>query len=259
MLKLGEKGAILQRDKETYAIAPHIPCGMVTPQLLRTIADVAEKYDAQAIKITGAARVVLVGLKEEHIDAAWNELHLDKGAAVGLCVRSVRACPGNTYCRLGKQDALGMGMTLDKKYHSLELPGKFKMAVSGCHLSCSESWVRDIGLIGLKDGWQLVIGGNVGAEPRIAQELVSGLDDKQVLDAIDKTVQCYKENAKNGRTFGQNDRAGGADAFSGGAGLTVSRKPIARVQACMEAASHCVSAVAGIHGRSTPQPLSVKF
>ena len=34
MLKLGEKGAIIQRDKETYAIAPHIPCGVVTPELL---------------------------------------------------------------------------------------------------------------------------------------------------------------------------------------------------------------------------------
>lgn len=203
MLKLGEKGAILQRDKETYAIAPHIPCGLVTPQLLRTIADVAEKYDAQAIKITGAARVAIVGLKEADIDAAWSELQLDKGAAVGLCVRSVRACPGTTYCRLGKQDALGMGMTLDKKYHSLELPGKFKMAVSGCHLSCSESWVRDIGLIGQKEGWQLVIGGNVGADPRIAHEVVKGLDDTQVLDAIEKTMQCYKDNAKKGERLGK--------------------------------------------------------
>ncbi len=203
MLKLGEKGAILQRDKETYAIAPHIPCGVVTPQLLRTLADVAEKYAVQAIKITGATRIALVGLKEEHIDAAWKDLQLDKGAAVGLCVRSVRACPGTTYCRLGKQDALGMGMELDRRYHGLELPGKFKMAVSGCHLSCSESWVRDIGLIGLKDGWQMVIGGNVGAEPRIAQELVAGLDDKQVLAAIDKTVQCYKESAKKGERLGK--------------------------------------------------------
>ena len=203
MLKLGEKGAILQRDKETYAIAPHIPCGMVTPQLLRTIADVAEKYDVQAIKITGATRVALLGLKEEHIDAAWSELQLDVGAAVGLCVRSVRTCPGNTYCRLGKQDAIGMGFALDKKYHSLELPGKFKMAVSGCHLSCSESWVRDIGLIGQKDGWQLVIGGNVGAEPRIAQDLASGLDDDQIMEAIEKTFNCYAENAKKGERLGK--------------------------------------------------------
>jgi len=209
MLKLGEKGAILQRDKQTYAIAPHIPCGVVTPQLLRTIADVAEKYEAQAIKITGATRVAIVGLKEEDIDAAWNELQLEKGAAVGLCVRSVRACPGTTFCRLGKQDALGIGMQLDKKYHSLLLPGKFKMAVSGCHLSCAESWVRDIGLIGKKEGWQMVIGGNVGAAPRIAQELAAGLDDKQVLEAVEKTVQCYSDMAKKGERLGKTiDRLG---------------------------------------------------
>ncbi|WP_419659951.1 sulfite reductase, assimilatory type [Desulfosarcina variabilis str. Montpellier] len=209
MLKLGEKGAILQRDKQTYAIAPHIPCGVVTPALLRTIADVAEKYEAQAIKLTGATRMAIVGIKEEDVDAAWNDLQLDKGAAVGLCVRSVRACPGTTFCRLGKQDALGMGMTLDKKYHSMQLPGKFKMAVSGCHLACAESWVRDIGLIGQKDGWQLVIGGNVGAEPRIAQELVKGLDDKQVLEAIEKTIQCYSDNAKKGERLGKMiDRVG---------------------------------------------------
>ena len=209
MLKLGEKGAILQRDKETYAIAPHIPCGVVTPQLLRTIADVAEKYEAQAIKITGATRVAIVGLREENIDAVWSELQLDPGAAVGLCVRSVRACPGTTFCRLGKQDALGMGMALDKKYHSMTLPGKFKMAVSGCHLSCSESWVRDIGLIGQKEGWQVVIGGNVGAEPRIAQELVKELDDAQAQEAVEKILQCYMNNAKKGERLGKMiDRVG---------------------------------------------------
>ena len=98
MLKLGEKGAILQRDKQTYAIAPHIPCGMVTPELLRRFADVGEKYNAQAIKITGAARIAIIGIQEEDVDQVWQEIQLDKGAAVGLCVRSIRSCPGNTYC-----------------------------------------------------------------------------------------------------------------------------------------------------------------
>ena len=80
MLKLGEKGAIPQRDNETFAIAPHIPCGFVTPKLLRRIADTAEKYNAKAIKITGAARIAIVGLKEEDIDGAWEALRLGKGA-----------------------------------------------------------------------------------------------------------------------------------------------------------------------------------
>ena len=209
MLKLGEKGAILQRDKQTYAIAPHIPCGVVTPELLRRIADVSEKYNAQTIKITGATRIAIVGIREEDVDQVRQEIQLDKGAAVGLCVRSIRACPGTTYCRLGKQDALEIAMKLDQRYHAMVLPGKFKMAVSGCHLSCSESWVRDIGLIGLKDGWQVVIGGNVGAEPRIAQEIASGLDDDDALRAVDKLVQCYQEVAKKGERLGKTiDRIG---------------------------------------------------
>ena len=203
MLKLGEKGAILQRDNKTYAVAPHIPCGVVTPEMLRKIADVSEKYNAKAIKITGATRIAIVGLDEEHIDNVWEELQLDKGAAVGLCVRSIRACPGTTFCKIGQQDALGVGMELDQRYHGKELPGKFKMAVSGCQLSCAESWVRDVGLIGKKDGWQVVIGGNVGAKPRIGQEIISGLDDSQVLEVVDKIVQCYKENAKKNERLGK--------------------------------------------------------
>lgn len=203
MLKLGEKGAILQRDNKTYAVAPHIPCGIVTPEMLRKIADVAEKYNAQAIKITGATRIAIVGLDEEHIDQVWDDLQLDKGAAVGLCVRSIRACPGTTFCKIGQQDALGVGMELDQRYHGKELPGKFKMAVSGCQLSCAESWVRDIGLIGKKDGWQVVIGGNVGAKPRIGEEIVSGLDDSQVFEVVDKIVQYYKENAKKNERLGK--------------------------------------------------------
>ena len=57
MLQDGEKGAIIQRDKETYAVAPHLTCGVISPEQLRTLADVAEKYGAAALKITSAARI----------------------------------------------------------------------------------------------------------------------------------------------------------------------------------------------------------
>ena len=88
-----EKGAIVQRDGETYAIAPHIPGGIVYPKTLRKIADIAEKYGAAALKLTSAQRVAIVGLKEEDLDAAWGELDMKPGAAIGLCVRSVKLCP----------------------------------------------------------------------------------------------------------------------------------------------------------------------
>ena len=213
MLKLGEKGVIPQRDNKTYAIAPHIPCGVVTPDLLRKIADVADNYKAQALKITGAARIAIVGLKEEDIDQAWEDLGMAHGAAVGLCVRSIRACPGNTFCKLGTQDALKIGGILDERYHGVNLKGKFKMAVSGCRLSCSESWVRDVGLIGDKKGWKLVIGGNVGAIPRIASELAVDLTDEEVLDAVDKVVAYYNENAKPGERLGKMVERVGMEPF----------------------------------------------
>lgn len=203
MLKLGEKGAVIQKDKETYAVAPHIPCGVASPEILRKIADIAEKYNAAALKITSATRIAIVGLREEDIDNVWNELGMSPGAAVGLCVRSVRACPGTTFCKLGQQDALGMGMKLDEKYHGMNLPGKFKMAVSGCQINCAESWVRDVGLFGKAKGWSLVIGGNVGTYPRIAHELAAELNDEQALSKIEQVIDYYKENAQKGERLGK--------------------------------------------------------
>jgi NAD(P)H-nitrite reductase large subunit len=202
MLKLGEKGVILQRDSQTYAVAPHIPCGVVTPQLLRKLADVSEKYGAKALKITGATRIAIIGLKEEDIDAVWKDLGMSAGAAVGLCVRSIRACPGTTFCKLGKQDALGIGLKLDERYHGFALPNKLKMSVSGCLLNCTESWVRDIGLTGYEEGWKLTVGGNVGAQPRIGQELAKGLNDSQALEMVEKILQYYKTSAKKGERLG---------------------------------------------------------
>ena len=63
MKDIPEKGAIVQRDGETYAIAPHIPGGIIQPDKLRKIAEVAEKYGS-VIKITSAQRIAIVGIKE---------------------------------------------------------------------------------------------------------------------------------------------------------------------------------------------------
>ncbi|WP_299982795.1 hypothetical protein [Desulfobacula sp.] len=43
---------------------------------------------------------------------------------MGLCIRSIRTCPGTSFCKLGKQDAVGVGLKLDEKYHAYELPAK---------------------------------------------------------------------------------------------------------------------------------------
>ncbi|HET8687414.1 MAG TPA: NAD(P)/FAD-dependent oxidoreductase [Methanosarcina sp.] len=189
---LPEKAAILQRDGETYAIAPHIPGGIVYPETLRKIADIAEKYGAAALKITSAQRIAIVGLKEEDLDAAWRELNLKPGAAIGLCVRSVKICPGTTFCKRGKQDAVGLGLKLDEKYHGMQLPSKFKMAVSGCPNSCSEPAIKDIGLMGTAKGFNLSVGGSAGPRPRLGNVVAKDLTEEQAMDLVERIINFYK-------------------------------------------------------------------
>ena len=203
MLRDGEKGVVLQRDKETFAIAPHVPCGIITPAQLRKLADVAEKFDVAAVKITSAARIALVGIKKDDIDNVWNELDMPKGHAVGLCVRSVKACPGTAFCRLGKQDSLGMGMKLDKIYHGMAFPSKTKIGVSGCLNQCAENCIKDIGLLGKKDGWTIQIGGKGTSKPRLADVLIENLNTEEALSAVEAVVNYYKENGKKLERMGK--------------------------------------------------------
>jgi len=202
VLQDGDKGVIIQRDKQTYALAPHIPCGVIKPQTLRKLADVAEKYNAQALKITSAARIAIVGVEEQDVENIWLELGMSPGAAVGLCVRSVKACPGTTFCKRGQQDSLTVGLELDSKYHGVELPGKLKIGVSGCPNQCAETCIKDIGLVGTLKGWRVLAGGNGGARPRLAQEVARDLSTEQALETIDKIVEFYKSNGKKHQRLG---------------------------------------------------------
>ncbi len=202
MLEDGDKGVIIQRDKTTYAVAPHIPCGVVSPETLRRLADVAEKYQAAALKLTSAARIAIVGLREEDIDAVWADLGMEPGAGVGLCVRSVKACPGTTFCKRGMQDSLGVGMKLDETFHGMELPSKLKIGVSGCPNQCAETCIKDIGLVGMKNGWRLLVGGNGGGKPRLSQELVRDISETEAFAAIDRIIAFYKANGARMQRLG---------------------------------------------------------
>jgi len=219
MLTDGEKGAIIQRDKETYAVAPHVPCGVVSPDQLRLIADVAEKHGAAALKITSAARIAIVGLKEEDVDAVWADLGMNPGAAVGLCVRSVKACPGTTFCKRGQRDSLALGMYFDDAYHGMVLPSKMKIGVSGCANQCAETSVKDVGFVGKPKGWDVYVGGCAGGRPRLGDLLCSGLSDEQAKEVMSRIVAFYKENAKPRERIGRMIDRLGLDALAEAAKL----------------------------------------
>lgn len=206
-------GAVIQRDKATYAIAPHTPGGLVSVEQLRKIADVAEKYNAQAIKMTSSQRLAIVGLAKEDVNKAWQDLEMDPGHAVGLCVRSVRFCPGTTFCKRGEQDAVNMGLLLDKKYHGMSTPGKMKIGVTGCPNNCGEPIVRDIGVMGTSIGWSVCVGGAGGFKPRMADIIATKLTSKDALTLVDRIVTFYKKAGDNNERIGEMIDRMGLDKF----------------------------------------------
>jgi NAD(P)H-nitrite reductase large subunit len=202
-MTIHKNASVRQRDKETYAVVPHVPCGVITPDTLRKIADVSEKYDAAALKITSAARIAIVGVKEEDVPKAWEDLDMKPGQAIGKVVRSIKACPGTTFCALAKQDALTIGMTLDEKYHGMELPSKTKIAVSGCINQCAENCIKDASLAGTKNGWTLMAGGVGTGRPRLADIIAEDLSTEEALAMFDRLIEFYKNSAKKAERIGR--------------------------------------------------------
>jgi NAD(P)H-nitrite reductase large subunit len=219
MLNDGDKGVVLQRDRQTYGIAPHLPCGIVTPATLRKIAEVAERYDVPMVKVTSAARIALLGIKEEDVDQIWDALEMDPGNVVGICVRSIKACPGTTFCKRGQLDSLAVGRQLDEKYHGMALPGKMKIGVSGCPNQCGETSFKDIGLVGTPKGWRVYVGGNGGTNPRIGEILAQRIETDQAGAIVGKIIDYYRANAKPKERMGKMIERLGLDHMEEALGL----------------------------------------
>lgn len=206
------KGAIVQRDLETFSISPHIPGGFVEPAMLRKIADVAEKYGAKYVKLTGAQRIAIIGVKEEDLDKAWAEFK-DQSKAIGLTIRSIQMCPGTRACKKAKQDSPGLGFALDQEFYGKPAPAKFKMAVSGCTNGCSDPYLKDLGFFGTDNGFNAVVGGKGGGTPRVGQVIAEGLTAEQSVALARKVIAFYRENGKAPERLGATIERVGLDAF----------------------------------------------
>ena len=75
------RGAILQRDKKTYAIVPRTPVGLISPEILEAISIVARRYNLPLTKITSGQRLALIGIKREEVEHIWHDLKMEVGPA----------------------------------------------------------------------------------------------------------------------------------------------------------------------------------
>jgi nitrite reductase (NADH) large subunit len=200
--------ANIQRDG-TFSVIPRIRGGVTSPQELRRIADVAEKYEVPMVKITGGQRIDLLGIPKENLPKIWEELGMPSGHAYAKAVRTVKTCVGTDFCRFGLGDAIGVGVELEGLMEGLYTPHKVKSAVTGCPRNCAEAYVKDIGLVAVEGGWEVYVGGAAGATVRKGDLLTSFESPDEAIRTALVFLQHYRENAEYlERTYAYLERVG---------------------------------------------------
>ena len=182
--------AIVQKDGECVSIIPHISVGKMSADCLNAVNDVVQEFNLPGVRVTGRQRIQIQGIPKliEVVDRL--------GPYAKFSKYFVGACPGNVTCRLGVQDSMAMAARLEDFLTEFTFPWKLKSSVSGCSMSCSESYVRDVGLVAMKKGWNVMFGGNAGRGVRKADALAEGVGDGEALKIIGKALEFYIDNAK---------------------------------------------------------------
>ena len=187
--------ANIQKDG-TYSVVPRMYGGVTTPDQLRKIADVADKYAVPMVKVTGGQRIDLLGVKREDLVNMWADLDMPSGYAYAKGIRTVKTCVGSEFCRFGTQDSTQMGIDIEKTFDHMWAPHKVKFAVSGCPRNCAESGIKDVGIIGVDSGWEIYVGGNGGIKTEVAQFLCKVKSAEEVLEYSGAFIQIYREEAR---------------------------------------------------------------
>lgn len=188
--------ANMQKDG-SYSVVPRMPGGEVTPAGLIAIGEIAGDFGLYT-KLTGAQRIDMFSARLEQLPEIWQRLvdaGFESGQAYGKSLRTVKSCVGSTWCRFGVLDAVGMAVRLELRYRGLRSPHKLKVGVSGCARECAEARGKDVGVIASENGWNMYVGGNGGFTPRHADLLAEGLDDDQLIRAIDRFFMYYIRTA----------------------------------------------------------------
>ncbi|MFC3631524.1 nitrite reductase large subunit NirB [Paracoccus angustae] len=190
--------ANIQKDG-TYSVVPRMWGGVTTPAELRAIADAAEKYGVPMVKVTGGQRIDLLGVRKEDLPHMWADLNaagMVSGAAYSKGLRTVKTCVGKEFCRVGTQDSTGLGIRLEKLMWGSWTPHKLKLGVSGCPRNCAEATCKDIGVVCVDSGYNIVIGGAAGMEVRETEHLASTRSEDEAVGIILAATQLYRENAR---------------------------------------------------------------
>jgi len=195
--------------------------GDVTSAQMRVLADLAEKYSFDELRITHAQNVVLPHVKQDDLFAVWQALvAADLASANAGLITDIIACPGLDYCSLATARSIPIAQALAQRFadqaRQIEI-GELNIKISGCINACAHHHVGHIGILGLeksgKESYQITLGGDATLNAAIGERLGPGLDAEDVPDTIERIVEVYLQHRKAGEPFNDAVRRLGLEPF----------------------------------------------
>jgi sulfite reductase (NADPH) hemoprotein beta-component len=196
--------------------------GDATSEQMRVMADLAEKYGHDELRISHEQNVILPHLHKGDLYEIYKELR-----AVGLAtaniglISDIIACPGMDYCALATARSIPVAQEIALRFDELKLEheiGQLKIKISGCINACGHHHVGHIGILGLDragvESYQITIGGDGSETAAVGERAGPGFSAEELLPAIERLIHAYLEIRSDAEeTFLQTYRRLGIEPF----------------------------------------------
>ncbi|TCP40405.1 nitrite/sulfite reductase [Rhodovulum marinum] len=196
--------------------------GDATAAQMRMLADLAQRYGHDELRITPRQNVVLPHVRKADLPALFDALAgAGLGAANAGLVSDIIACPGLDYCALATARSIPVAQRIAQHFEALRLEhqiGPLRLNISGCINACAHHHVADIGILGLEragvETYQVTLGGDPTHTAAIGQRTGPGFSADQIVGAVERIVLAYLDLRRDaGETFAEVFRRVGLAPF----------------------------------------------
>jgi sulfite reductase (NADPH) hemoprotein beta-component len=171
--------------------------GDATAAQMEVIADLAERYGFDEIRVTHAQNLVLPHVRIADLPAVWQALAAAGLAAPNLDLATdIIACPGLDYCALANARSIPVAQKLAQRLAPVEAElGELKIKISGCINACGHHHAGHIGILGVDrkgvENYQLSLGGSAAEDASLGEILGPAFSEDGVVDAVDRVTRFY--------------------------------------------------------------------
>ncbi len=196
--------------------------GDATSDQMRVLADLAERYGHDELRISHEQNVILPHVHKSDLPAIHAALKASglATANIGL-VSDIIACPGMDYCALATARSIPVAQQIAIRFDELKLEheiGPLKIKISGCINACGHHHVGHIGILGLDragvENYQITLGGDGTETCVIGERAGPGFSYDEIVSAVERLIFAYLDIRQNPEeTFLQVFRRLGSEPF----------------------------------------------